>query len=460
MRATNEHERKLDAPAGFRLPPLGGRPLEPRIFTSVYYDVPGGSLAAVGITLRRRTERGRSVWQLKLPSEDSRLELEAEGGPRRPPRELLELLQAHLRHGTLERIAELRTRRRGELVARNGTTAEVTVDEVAVMEARRVREKFVEVEVELRTGSPAQLDALAKELAESGAEPGSGQPKLFRALGRDDGGAASPHTAFEALQSRLREQLREIERHDPGTRLGRDPESLHDMRVAVRRLRALLRAGEKLVAADTGELDGRLKQLGRVLGDVRDLDVLLVRLEGEAPELGQEDADQARLLLVGLRDDRSRARRRLLTTLRSDRYLALLDEAELMIEQLEPGGVDISLDEVAAKRFAKLRKAVRGLPQDPADDELHRVRKKGKRARYAGELAEWTKSVNRAKKLQDVLGEHQDAVVAVQRLRELAASAPPEQALASGRLIERETERRADARTAWPRAWKKLRKTL
>ena len=41
MRATSEHELKLDAPAGFRLPPLGGRPLAPRVFTSVDYDVPG-----------------------------------------------------------------------------------------------------------------------------------------------------------------------------------------------------------------------------------------------------------------------------------------------------------------------------------------------------------------------------------------------------------------------------------
>jgi CHAD domain-containing protein len=460
MRATNEHERKLDAPVGFRLPSLGGRPLEPRIFTSVYYDVPDGSLAAAGITLRRRTEHGRSVWQLKLPADDSRVELEAEGGPRRPPRELLELLQAHLRHGPLEKIAELRTRRRGELVARNGTTAEVTVDEVAVMDARRVREKFVEVEVELRTGSPAKLDALAEELADAGAEPGDGRPKVFRALGRDGRQPRSPQTAFEALQGRLREQLREIERHDPGTRLGRDPESLHDMRVAVRRLRALLRAGKRLTAADTGELDARLKWLGCVLGDVRDLDVLLARLDAQAPELGTVDAEQARALLVGLRDDRSRARRRLLTALRSDRYLALLDDTGRTIEELAPGGTDASLDEVAAKRFHKLRKAVRGLPKDPADDELHSVRKKGKRARYAAELAGWTKPVQRAKKLQDVLGEHQDSVVAAVRLRELAALAPPEQALASGRLIERETKRRAAARKAWPKAWKKLRKTL
>src|SRR5919204_2325217 len=108
MRSTNEHERKLDAPAGFRLPPLGGRPLEARDFTSIYYDVPGESLAAVGITLRRRNEHGHGVWQLKLPSDDSRLEIEAEGGPERPPEELLALLHAHLRKGQLERVAELR----------------------------------------------------------------------------------------------------------------------------------------------------------------------------------------------------------------------------------------------------------------------------------------------------------------------------------------------------------------
>jgi CHAD domain-containing protein len=460
MRATSEYERKLDAPVGFRLPPLGGRPLEPRVFTSVYYDVPGGSLAAAGITLRRRTEHGRSVWQLKLPSTDSRLELEAEGGPGKPPRELLELLHAHLRQGPLERVAELRTRRRGELVARNGTTAEVTVDEVAVMEARRVRDRFVEVEVELRTGSPAQLDVLAAELAEAGAERGTGRTKVLRALGREPQSAASPQTPFEALQIRLREQLREIERHDPGTRLGRDTESLHDMRVAVRRLRALLRVGKGLTGTDTAELEVRLKHLGRVLGDVRDLDVLLERLEGEAAALGGEDAKRARLLLMGLRNERSRRRRRLLTELRSEKYLTLLEDTAGAIEGLEPGGAETSLEELTRRAFQKVREAVRKLPEAPTDDQLHAVRKKGKRARYAGELAGRRKFVKRAKELQDVLGEHQDAVVAVERLRDLAAEAPSEQALAAGRLIERQIKRRAEARAAWPKAWKRLRKAI
>jgi CHAD domain-containing protein len=62
--------------------------------------------------------------------------------------------------------------------------------------------------------------------------------------------------------------------------------------------------------------------------------------------------------------------------------------------------------------------------------------------------------------LQDVLGEHQDAVVAAVRLRQLAADAPPRTALAAGRLIEREEEHRRESRAAWPKAWKNLRKTI
>jgi len=58
VQTTVEHERKLEAPQGFELPDLGGEPLEPRVFTSVYHDTGDRSLARAGITLRRRTERG------------------------------------------------------------------------------------------------------------------------------------------------------------------------------------------------------------------------------------------------------------------------------------------------------------------------------------------------------------------------------------------------------------------
>jgi CHAD domain-containing protein len=149
-----------------------------------------------------------------------------------------------------------------------------------------------------------------------------------------------------------------------------------------------------------------------------------------------------------------------MTFLRSGNYLALLDDTARTIEELEPSESDASLDELADKAFGKVDKAVGKLSDEPTDEELHAVRKKGKRARYAGELAGQKKPVKRAKKLQDVLGEHQDAVVAAERLRGLAVEARPEQALAAGRLVELEEMRRAEARAEWPKTWKKLKKTL
>jgi len=452
-----EHERKLDAEEGFELPELGGQPLERRVFTSVYYDTADRSLARSGITLRRRTEHGNSVWQLKLPSAGARLELAVPGGPAAVPHELAQLLRAHLRHGPVAPVAELRTRRHGELVARNGTTAEVTVDEVSIMDALRVSDAFTEVEIELRSGDPKCLDDIADEVAEAGAHRSDGRPKVFRALGigfEDDGDDG----AFASLIGLLRTQLTQILGHDPGTRLGRDPESLHDMRVATRRSRALLHAGRTLVADDTTAFDEELKWLGGVLGSVRDLDVLIDRLQDRAAKLGAPDAADARPLLRALQGQRSRARRALMRALESDRYLSLLDQFERELETLQPGAGGESLDELAQKQMKKLRKTADALGDDPADDELHAVRKRGKRARYAAELAGHDKIVRRAKQLQDVLGDHQDAVVAEAALRKLAADAPSSQALAAGRLIDGERERRAEARRTWRKQWQKLRR--
>jgi CHAD domain-containing protein len=99
---------------------------------------------------------------------------------------------------------------------------------------------------------------------------------------------------------------------------------------------------------------------------------------------------------------------------------------------------------------------VKALDDDPPDEALHDLRKRGKRTRYAAELADRDAVVKRAKTFQDVLGAHQDSVVAEGRLRALAASATPVQALAAGRLIEREHARQHDARDTWADAWRKL----
>jgi CHAD domain-containing protein len=214
------------------------------------------------------------------------------------------------------------------------------------------------------------------------------------------------------------------------------------MRVAVRRTRALLRAGETLLATDTSSLADGLQALGRVLGDVRDLDVLIEHLDRQAAALEEPDASEAKTLVRALCHQRSARRRALLKTLDSEEYFALLDDFGATLDALEPAGASETLDELAARAAKKLRRAVAKLPEEPTDAELHEIRKLGKRTRYAAELA------------------GQDAVVAEQRLRALAEHAQPGQALAAGRLVEWDRGRKLRARKDWPKAWKKLRKKI
>jgi CHAD domain-containing protein len=454
MRQTLEHERKLEAPPGWELPELAGEDLEPRVFTSVYHDTPTYSLARAGITLRRRTERGRSVWQLKLPRDGARLELEEPGGPVGPPDALRRLLHAHERHDAVRAVAELRTRRHGRRVVHDRGAAEVTFDDVRIMDALRVVEEFTEIEVELVDGEPRAVRAIAKELERAGAHAAPPTPKLFRALSLD--GAGPPATPFDAFRAMVREQLDAVLANDPGVRLGGDDENVHGMRVATRRARALLRAAKPLYATETDQLDSELRWLAGVLGDVRDLDVLLVRLSTEADGLEHADAAAAHRLLRTLRRARSRARRTLLHALDGDRYAALLDLFEGTIAALEPSGADTALATLATRELKRLRRDVARLPDEPPDDELHALRKRGKRVRYAYELAGDGKSVARAKAFQDVLGEHQDSVLAEERLRALASATSAEQAVAAGLLIAAEQSRRAQARAGWHGVWKRL----
>lgn len=450
MQSTLEYERKLDAPSGFALPDLGGDPLEPRLFTSVYYDTADNSLARAGITLRRRTERGLSVWQLKLPAADARLEVEEAGGPADAPPEISRLLAAHLRSGPLAEVARLRTRRSGTLVTRKGTTAEVTIDEVAVLDAQRVVSEFAEIEIELRSGEPRRLRRIELELEDAGATRSDGRPKLFRLLELPS--PTEPEGALDTLRSRLRAQLDAIFSNDPGTRLGQDPESLHDMRVAVRRSRALLRAGASLYANDAAQLSVELKWLGEVLGAVRDSDVLLERLRGQIETLGEE-LRVTRPVLRAIERDRARARTSMVKALSSPRYFAVLDALAATIDSLVPTDSEATLADLARAQLKKLRKRVRTAADEPSDEELHTIRKQAKRTRYAFELAGDARSAKRARAMQDVLGEHQDSVVAEERLRALAE---PAEALVVGRLVERERARRTEARVHWRKTWRRL----
>ena len=454
IRETVERELKLRAGEEFHLPELGGEAIEPRLFVSTYHDTADHRLARSGITLRHRLENGSGLWQLKLPHGVARLELEEPGPVTAVPDDLAGLLVGHLRGAPLVPIARLQTRREG--VRADG--AEIVHDTVAVLDDQKVMRSFEELEVELLDGDEKTLRRIERALRRAGAADGESRPKVFQALDLDfhpePAEAPVDESAAATLQARLAEQAERVLAHDPGTRLGTDPEELHQMRVATRRLRAFLRAGRDLLDPGwSATVREELRWLGSALGPVRDLDVLLEHLTSEVESLG-EDAVGGRKLLRSLRSARSTARRKLLSALGSDRYFALLDELQRPIATVaeEP-----TLEQIHAREHKKLRKAVKALGPDPTDEELHATRIKVKRARYAGELRGAGAYVKAAKVLQDVLGEHQDAVVAQQRLR-AAVERAPETALAAGRLVERERGRAERTRDEWRPAWKRLKR--
>jgi CHAD domain-containing protein len=466
--ATIERELKLRGGADV-LGRLEGEPLEERRFTSTYYDTADHRLARSGITLRRRVEQGKSLWQLKLPRASTRLELELPGGPAGPPERMRELLVALLHGRELTPVAKLRTLRRGLRVAADrGSSADVVMDEVAILDGRKVTGGFSELEVEVVNGDEQTLEDLEQALRGAGARRGDPRPKVMRALGLDPAvalpGVRRGASAVEHVQARLERLYEQLLAHDPGTRLGDDPEDLHQLRVATRRLRALLRAARPVLVQEWSEpLRAELAWLGDALGPARDLDVLIDHVREEAEDLSPDERSALERALGALEDERKKARAGLLEALASERYLELLGAVERAARAPHVASRDVSLHDLAAREFRKLRRAADRLPPEATDEELHRVRIRGKRARYAAELAEDAvgnparRFIERAKRFQDVIGEHQDAVVAEERLRELRRrSRGASTAFALGRLVERQHGRRKRARSQLPRTWKKL----
>jgi CHAD domain-containing protein len=259
----------------------------------------------------------------------------------------------------------------------------------------------------------------------------------------------------DELQRALRGYRQELRAREPGVRLGADPEELHKQRVATRRLRSLLRSARPLLEdpSRAERLRDELRWLGAMLGEVRDRDVLIDYLVEELATL--EEAAAFGAVLELLDGEREEARKQLIDALDGSRYKTLLADLE-RLPGLKEGA---ALDSAAAKEYRRLRKAARKLDGEATDEELHRVRIRTKQARYAAEAVGAKKRfVDRAEDLQDVLGEHQDAVVAEERIRDLLARVrgTGRTALAAGRLIERQQFRRADARRAWPKAWNRL----
>jgi CHAD domain-containing protein len=265
--------------------------------------------------------------------------------------------------------------------------------------------------------------------------------------------------AIEDLGDLLTRQLEAIELTEPGVRNGADPEDLHRFRVATRRSRALIRASRPLVRDQLANLDRELRWLGGVSGPVRDLDVMIDHLRSLVDQLDPDQAG-AEAIVAGLERDRLKQREALLEAIGTQRFRDLLARFAEALAALRVRDAGVSLVGLARRELERLRSDYRDLGDHPDDDDLHAVRIRAKHARYAAELAALGEGgeplatlADALSAIQDLIGTHQDAVVAEQRVRALATD---ESRLAAGRIVERERARKRQARADLPGAWKRV----
>jgi len=241
-----------------------------------------------------------------------------------------------------------------------------------------------------------------------------------------------------------------LDNYEPALWTERDPEAVHQARIATRRLRSDLGTLRDFVDSEWSlQLRGELRWFGAELGAVRDVEVLRERLTLHAGLLPHSQADAARGAIRRLEADYAIARTDLLRALRQTRYAqlhrALHDAltrprlartAELRATRALPGAI--------RPIWKRLRRAIDGLGPVPSDAALHRVRIRAKRCRYAAELAvpvfgrparDFAAALTR---VQDALGEHQDSVVADRWLDKTAPECSPAEAYALGTLAELE----------------------
>ena len=272
-------------------------------------------------------------------------------------------------------------------------------------------------------------------------------------------------TVADVIKLALRSSVDRLYAHEAAVRRGEDPEDVHQARVAARRMRSDLRTFHAFVDAQwANELRAELQWVGSELGEVRDIEVMLERLRDDVTAMPDSEHDAADRVVRRLIADWHAARTRMIEQLGGSRFAALRAPLEAAAERprCTPWAhlrATQALPQVVVHPWRKLREAVDDLGPTPPDDALHAVRIRAKRARYAAEATIpvfGTPAQRYARAIadvQDVLGEHQDAVVARTWLTKTASECSPTEAFAAGMLAERESQTADAARARFPEVW-------
>lgn len=489
--ATIEREVKLSVWPGYELPDLSGVNNGARVggrveqhLDAIYYDTADLRLLRRGVTVRfRRGEQPGDVWTVKLPAGAqqvglARREITVPGHDDEMPEVIADLLRGWAIGAPLRPVAHLQTMRLRTTVSGGDDRplAQLDDDEVSILRDSRVAARFREVEVELAQGAPnALLRRLSRRLEAAGAQPVDQVPKIVRALGPaaldpwvlNEPKLGKHPTAAEVIRVGMVAAAARFIDHHAAVVLDEDPEGIHQARVGIRQLRSDLRTFEGLLNRNKlRPLRRELRWMADELGAVRDLDVLHAHLRRDAESLAPADRPGVDELLARLAEQRAEAYQQLREAMRSTRYTALLEGIAKLAaappfasRRAKCPAAEV-LPSLVRRPLRRLRRAADRLEKKPDDAALHRVRILTKRLRYATHVAAPLagKRARRAERglrqLQDVLGDHNDARVAVSRLRDVTHGVTPAGVWATGVLGGLQLARAADCRQRFPAAYK------
>jgi CHAD domain-containing protein len=490
-------------------PMIAFTPLEPRDIVDTYLDTPDWRFHRAGLAARLRNTNGAFEGSLKtLEAPVDALRKRTEIQTPLPSGEVQALMEADSRAGSWVRalagslppvpLFSLHSTRRPYAILLDGQPAgEVVLDETAVdqpSEREPTRLRRVEVEVppdvvdrvrpfvdDLRRAcrlTPAMSSKFELGLLTLDLTP-AGLPDLGPIT--VPAGPSMGELAFAVIRRAFLAFLR----CEPGARLGEDIEALHDMRVAARRMRAALALFEPALPLRARTLREELRWIASRLGEVRDLDIQLSWIASWSQGATADDLASLGLLSSALEKRRELARKGMLRALDSRRYAHLVTRLTHTLRSGPPRRSQPSRTPALAafpglieQRFGRVVKAGRNLQADSPPEAFHRLRIRCKRLRYAvenardlygGPAADYIKVLVR---LQDLLGEHQDAFVAISRLLELLQSVarqlPPRAIFMMGRVSQRYEQQAVKLRKRFPKvylpvqgkAWTRLQRAI
>jgi CHAD domain-containing protein len=285
-------------------------------------------------------------------------------------------------------------------------------------------------------------------------------PKLTIAL-EADVKAAAAHAMNDGIVA--------IRFHEEAALRG-EVEPLHQMRVSSRRLRAAVEVFAGVLHGSRVNAYRRdLRWLGQVAGAVRDCDMTAELIKHQSEAIGPLMAPALESIYAWLSSMREEARKELAKMTRSRRYRILAERlANPLTRWAVPAKAVVEYAPLMIGPLAKkVRKAGKSIDADAPADAFHKLRKRIKRLRYAFEMLSagggphHRHAIERLEEMQELLGQHHDAVALGEWLRQLAnqpETLPGTAMMAAGAMVQELAYREGKLKEACLKRWKQFRR--